>query len=86
VQTILVTVEVEATLQGDVLRMRFDEVSSAPAGSQDLGGFAATLRAIRPVVRLTDGDGRATVRVERPDGELGNYRSVTRVDAACSGC
>ncbi|MGZ8578467.1 MAG: hypothetical protein ACXWWX_02925 [Actinomycetota bacterium] len=86
VQTILVTVEAEGTLEGDVLRLRFDEVSSSPAGSQDLGGFVATLRAIRPVVRLTDGDGRATVRVGRPDGELGRYRSVTRVDAACSGC
>ena len=86
VQTILVTVEAEGTLQGDVLRLRFDEVSSAPAGSQDLGGFVATLRAIRPVVPLTDGDGRATVRVERPDGDLGRYRSVTRVESTCSGC
>ncbi len=86
VQTILVTVDVVGTLEGDVLRLRFDEVSSAPAGSQDLGGFVATLRAIRPVIRLNDGDGRATVRVERPDGDLGRYASVTRVEAACSAC
>jgi hypothetical protein len=86
VQTVLVTVDVGASLRGDVLRLRFDEVASAPAGSVDLGGFVATLPAIRPVVRLDGGEGRVTVRVERPDGDQGRYGSVTRVEAGCTGC
>ena len=86
VQTVLVVVRAMGTLEGDRLRLRFEEVSIAPAGSQDLGGFVATLGAIRPSIRLADGRGSDTVRVARPDGEQGRYVSDTKASATCRDC
>lgn len=86
VQTVLVVVEATGTLDGDLLRVRFQELSSAPAGSQDLGGFVATLGAIRPSIRMSDGRGVTTVRIRRPDDEGGQYSSVTRISARCRSC
>jgi hypothetical protein len=86
VQTVLVVVSVSGTLEGGRLQVRLVEMSSAPLGSQDLGGLVATLGAIRPAVDVRDGAGRQTVRVERPDGDRGRYVSATDVLATCRTC
>lgn len=75
VQTKRIWLAVTGTLSGRRARLTFRETQRSPVGSQDLGGFAATLRLIKPVVRLAGGAGSASVEVSVPDGDQGTYRS-----------
>ncbi len=77
VQTRRITLEVSGSVDGHVARLAFRSVESSPTGSQDLGGFEATLPGITPTVRTPGGIGASFVSVEQPDGDLGHYRSST---------
>lgn len=82
VQTDTVTLRVVGRLRGGRIRLSFTETSRSPAGSQDLGGFIATLPRIAPSLRIVDVRDEATEASVVPDGDLGSYISVNKVQLA----
>lgn len=84
VQAKQIALRVEGTLGGQGLELMFREGGRTPVGSKELGGFADTLSGMRPTVR--EGE-RIRIELEKPDGDLGRYVSVTDFSAECvKGC
>ena len=72
---------------GDTIRLVLREAGREPAGARDLGGFANTIADIELVFRDVGTRGRTTETVDRSDGNLGSYVSITTATLACrSGC
>jgi hypothetical protein len=71
-----------------VLRLWFDHVTPAPAGSTDLGGFFVFLTDERLVMETEEGTtAGASFRKQRDDGNRGTYRFDGSAELACSsGC
>jgi hypothetical protein len=87
VQTRFVRMDVKGTRSGDRLFLDFRIDSSSPIGSQDLGGFTATVQDLAPQADITDGHAETGSRVSRPDGDLGRYVNASDVQLDCaSGC
>jgi hypothetical protein len=87
IQTRIVRLAVRGSLSGNVVSLGFSIEGSGPPGSQDLGGFTATVRSLSPTVPVSDGRGHAVAREARPDGDLGRYVNDSRIQLACAtGC
>jgi len=87
VQTRIVQLHVSGTRSGDRISLRYTIDGSAPPGSQDLGGFTATLEALRPVGRIEGGHAGIGLGTTRPDGDLGRYINHGEIQLDCaSGC
>jgi hypothetical protein len=87
VQTRKITLIVTGRSSGGRLALGFKEAGIAPTGSQDLGGFLATIRRLAPVIRLTDGHGGAGAAASRPDGDLGRFVDKGEIQLDCAtGC
>jgi hypothetical protein len=87
VQTRTVRLAVSGRPVGDRLFLRFSETETAPPGSQDLGGFRATIGLLEPKVALEGGHGGAVASVSRPDGDLGRYVNDGEIQLDCAtGC
>jgi hypothetical protein len=87
VQTRALRLRVAGAVVDRSVTVRFVRIGPAdPIGSDDLGGFTATLSRIvlRPGLAAA-GNAERTVSV--PDGDLGVYRSVNRATLTCTrGC
>ena len=85
VQTKLVRLIVSGDRSGDRIALTFSIDGSAPTGSQDLGGFTATVERIRPRGEIVGG-GHAGIGVhaQRPDGDLGTYTNETEIQLDCA--
>ena len=82
-----IAVIVTGVRTGDTIRIVLREAGREPVGGRDLGGFANTLRDVELVFRDVGTRARTVETVERPDGNLGSYVSVTIAVLACrSGC
>jgi hypothetical protein len=69
------------------LVLDFAEVGTAPSGSQDLGGFIATIGLLESKVAVQGGHGGAAASASRPDGDLGRYVNDGEIQLDCaSGC
>jgi hypothetical protein len=87
VQTRTVELVITGARSGDRLVLHLSEAGSQPEGSQDLGGFTATLRRLVPKVALGSGHGAARVKASRPDGDLGRYVNDSTIQLNCAtGC
>ena len=62
----------------------FKEAGVAPTGSQDLGGFVATIRRLVARIELANGHGGAPVTAARPDGDLGRYTDSGAIYLDCA--
>ena len=72
---------------GGTIRVVLREAGRDPVGARDLGGFANTIPDIELVFRDVSTRGRTTETVERSDGNLGSYGSITTATLICrSGC
>jgi hypothetical protein len=85
VQTDTVTLRVVGELDGGRIRLSFTETGRSPAGSQDLGGFVATLPRISPVLRIVDVRDETVAAAVKPDGDQGSYASVNKVQLVQQG-
>jgi hypothetical protein len=86
VQTRTITLDVSGSLSAQMV-LRFSPTGSRPTGSQDLGGFVATLPKLRPAIDASGGHGVARASAAKPDGGLGRYVNVGRIQLACAtGC
>jgi hypothetical protein len=79
VQTHTVTLRVDGDLDGERIRLSFKELGRSPAGSQDLGGFVATLPRIEPVLRSAEVRDDTVAAAVLPDGDQGSYASLNKV-------
>jgi hypothetical protein len=87
VQTRLVRLIVSGRSSDGRVTLRFRRSGEMPAGSQDLGGFTATIGLLEPKIPVADRHGDASVRSTRPDGDLGTYVNDTKVQLECAtGC
>ena len=87
VQTRTVTLIVTGRSSGGRLVLGFREAGIAPTGSQDLGGFLATIQRLEPAIRFTDGHGGAVAAASRPDGDLGRFVDNGEIQLDCAtGC
>jgi hypothetical protein len=87
VQTRTVELVITGSRSGDRLVLHLSEAGSQPEGSQDLAGFTATLRLLVPNVVLGSGQGGASVKASRPDGDLGRYVNDSTIQLNCAtGC
>jgi len=87
VQTRTVTLMVTGRSAGGRVVLRFRETGVTPTGSQDLGGFLATIRRLSPPIRFTDGHGGAVAAASRPDGDLGRFVDKGEIQLDCAtGC
>jgi hypothetical protein len=88
VQTRTVTLAVSGRpIGGARLLLRFSEAATGPTGSQDLGGFIATLPLVNARMQLVAGHGDTTVSAARGDGDLGRYVNDSKVQLNCAtGC
>jgi hypothetical protein len=87
VQTRVIRLGVRGARTGDRVQVRFSIIGSTPAGSQDLGGFTATIGGMRPELRVTDGHAGGGARASRPDGDLGRYINASEIQLDCAtGC
>jgi hypothetical protein len=87
VQTRTVTLIVTGRSSGGRVALGFKEAGVAPTGSQDLGGFLATIRRLAPAIRFTDGHGGAVAAASRPDGDLGRFVDNGDIQLDCAtGC
>lgn len=84
VQTRTVTLVVTGAVSGGRLVLRFSEIGALPTGSQDLGGFRATIPLLIARVQLASGHGGAPTKAARPDGDLGRYTSVGPIYLDCA--
>ncbi len=84
------TKRVQLTVTGSAdgrLVLRFSGAEEAPSGSQDLGGFIATIGLLEPKLALEGGHGGAVASASRPDGDLGRYVSDGEIQLDCAtGC
>jgi hypothetical protein len=85
VQTDTVSLRVVGELRGARIRLSFDETGRSPAGSQDLGGFIATLPRLAPALRLADVRDETVAAAVEPDGDRGSYASVNKVQLVQQG-
>jgi hypothetical protein len=85
VQTDTLTLRVVGELAGGRIRLSFAETGRSPTGSQDLGGFVATLPRISPVLRIVDVRDHTVAAVVEPDGDQGSYASVNKVQLVQQG-
>jgi hypothetical protein len=85
VQTDTVTLRVVGELDGGRIRLSFRETGRSPTGSQDLGGFIATLPRISPVLRIVDVRDDTVAAAVEPDGDQGSYASVNKVQLVQQG-
>jgi hypothetical protein len=86
VQTRTVDLRIRGSLQGHLV-LRFSEAGSSPPGSQDLGGFVATIPLLRPSIGFVGGHGSAVASASRLDGDLGRYVNGGELQLDCgSGC
>jgi hypothetical protein len=85
VQTHTMTLRVVGELDGGRIRLSFKEMGRSPAGSQDLGGFVATLPRIEPVLRIADVRDDTVAAAVVPDGGQGSYASVNKVQLVQQG-
>jgi hypothetical protein len=79
VQATMASLHVTGDLVGDKIRLSFAETTRSPAGSQDLGGFLATLPNLAPALRIADVRSETVAAAVVPDGDQGSYESVNRV-------
>ena len=87
VQSRLVRLTVSGERSGERIGLEFSLAGSAPPGSQDLGGFTATVEDLRPGASITGGHAGAGWRLTRPDGDLGRYTNESEVQLDCAtGC
>jgi hypothetical protein len=87
VQTRIVRLRISGARSGDRIAVRFTIEGSAPTGSQDLGGFTATVEALRPRAGITGGHAGAGASASRPDGDLGRYVNEGEIQLDCAtGC
>jgi hypothetical protein len=87
VQARAIRISVTGRMSGDRVRLRFTDRGAAPPGSQDLGGFTATLGDLDPKLELSAGYGDSLVHASRSDGDLGRYVNDSKVQLNCaSGC
>ena len=87
VQTRRVTLIVTGRSSSGRVVLGFTEDGIAPSGSQDLGGFLATIRLLAPAIRFTDGHGGAIAAASRPDGDLGRFIDNGEIQLDCAkGC
>jgi hypothetical protein len=88
VQSIALNLRITGTVRDGTATLRFAaDGPPDPRGSRDLGGFTATVDALRPKLRLGGSPASTTVRQQRSDGDLGVYRSNSRVLVDCvRGC
>lgn len=78
VQADRIELRVEGALRDGELRFRLVVTGHAPAGSQELSGFAETIPTLRVVMPARDG-ATATFDMERPDGGQGTLGAVGTV-------
>ena len=85
VQSKLVELQVSGDRSGGRIAITFSIIGSAPTGSQDLGGFTATVERIRPRGEIVGG-GHAGIGVhaQRPDGDLGTYTNEGEIQLDCA--
>lgn len=87
IQTRTLGLAIAGERAGQLLILHLTEVSHVPSGSQDLGGFAGTLRLIVPTVKLRGGTAHASAVAKRPDGDLGFFASESGYHLTCTaGC
>jgi hypothetical protein len=88
VQTRIVRLAVSGHPRGGArLLLRFSEAGVGPPGSQDLGGFIATLPLVNARLQPMAGHGDTAVSVARGDGDLGRYVNDSKVQLDCAtGC
>ena len=84
VQSRTVRLAVSGRPIGAGLNLRFHEAGLSPPGSQDLGGFVATLPLVNARIRLAGGHSDAKVSVSRPDGDLGRYVNDSKIQLECA--
>lgn len=87
VQTRVVRSTVSGEWSVERIALSFSIDGSAPTGSQDLGGFTATLEELRPKAKITGGHAGVGFRIQRPDGDLGRYTNDGEIQLDCAtGC
>jgi len=87
VQTRSVTLLVTGRTSGSRVVLGFKRAGVVPTGSQDLGGFLATISRLGPAIRFTDGHGSAVIAASRPDGDLGRFVDNGEIQLDCAtGC
>jgi hypothetical protein len=87
VQTRRVTLLVTGRTSGGRVVLGFKRAGVAPTGSQDLGGFLATISRLAPAIRFTDGRASAVIEASRPDGDLGRFVDNGEIQLDCAtGC
>ncbi|TMK18428.1 MAG: hypothetical protein E6G65_12215 [Actinobacteria bacterium] len=87
VQTRKVSLFVTGRRSGGRIVLGFKRAGVAPTGSQDLGGFLATIRSLAPAIPFTDGHGGAVATASRPDGDLGRFVDKGEIQLDCAtGC
>jgi hypothetical protein len=84
VQTRIVRLSVTGASSEGRLVLRFSETGASPTGSQDLGGFRATIRLLVAKVELASGHGGAPTKAARPDGDLGRFASAGPIYLDCA--
>jgi hypothetical protein len=86
IQTNRVLLTVTGSADGRLV-LGLSEAGTAPPGSQDLGGFIATVGLLEPKLALESGHGSAVASASRPDGDLGRYVNDGEVQLDCAtGC
>ena len=87
VQTRRVTLLVTGRTSSGRVVLGFKRAGVVPTGSQDLGGFLATISRVGPAIRFTDGHGSAVIAASRPDGDLGRFVDNGEIQLDCAtGC
>jgi hypothetical protein len=88
VQTVAIHLRVTGRLRDGTATLRFALAGQPdPFGSKDLGGFTATVEMMRPRLGLDAASASTTTRSQRSDGDLGVYRSASRLTLDCvRGC
>jgi hypothetical protein len=87
VQTKLVRLTVSGARSGDRIAITFSISGSTPVGSQDLGGFTATVEHLGPKAEVTGGHAGAGTHLTSPDGDLGRYTNESEIQLDCAvGC
>jgi hypothetical protein len=88
VQTVALQLQVSGVMRGDAATLGFAIVGEPdPRGSTDLGGLTATLALMHPRADLGARPASTTAHAQRPDGDLGVFRSTSRLTLDCArGC